>query len=144
MAHVDLLAMDCTAASCFLECCDQAFLAVGIIQVEADVLRLELGANILQHTFTCLCTESNASNAFDPVTVFCQQSCQLSLGAFRFAISKEQDELLCCGRKSLWLPRKKNNCISYGTRLWFFKTKYKLGNPRSYSCLHATPCHIWM
>jgi hypothetical protein len=100
MAHVDLLAMDCTAG-CFLECCDQAFLAVGIIQVEADVLCFELGANILQHTFTCLCTESNASNAFDPVTVICQQSCQLSLGAFRFAISKEQDELLCCGRKSL-------------------------------------------
>ena len=49
MAHVDLLAMDCTAASCFLKSCDQAFLAVGIIQVEIDVLRLKLGADVLQH-----------------------------------------------------------------------------------------------
>lgn len=91
---MDLLAVDCSTTSCFLECCHQALLAVGIMQLEADVLFLELGTNLCQDTCISALPKSNTGQALDPFTMICQQSCDFRLRKGCAAISEEQDEFL--------------------------------------------------
>lgn len=91
---MDLLAVDCSATSCLLECCNQALLAVGIMQLEADVLFLELGTNLRQDTSISPLPKGNTGQALDPCTMICQQRCDFRLGKDCSAISEEQDEFL--------------------------------------------------
>lgn len=94
-AHVDLLAMDRTTTSCFLEGRNQGFLAVSTTELETDVLLLKFGSDLVQDPSSCLLSKRDTGQALDPAAVICQEGGQLGFGESCAAIGQEQDEFLC-------------------------------------------------